>query len=186
MKAGQGTGLAAVAIGSMFIYAGIKGFSILKAAQNVIRGTAPGQGQKAATLDIPGGSGSGSGGNGGTVHSGSGQAALHATASDFGWGSGQEWADFQSLEMSEAGFNPKIKNPSSGALGMAQALGHGTGNTRGSLGNEYGNFGLTDAQNKAANSGDAGAQALWMCRYIKQQYGSPSKAWAFHRANNWY
>jgi Lysozyme like domain len=44
------TGLVATAVGAIFVYAGIKGFSILKAAQNVIRGTAPGTGQKASLL----------------------------------------------------------------------------------------------------------------------------------------
>lgn len=55
--------LVAIAAGSLFIYAGLRGFSILKAAQNVIRGTAPSAGQKAALLDVPG---SGGGGGGGT------------------------------------------------------------------------------------------------------------------------
>jgi hypothetical protein len=44
------TGLVAVAVGSLFVYAGIRGFSILKAAQNVIRGSSPQTGQKAALL----------------------------------------------------------------------------------------------------------------------------------------
>jgi Lysozyme like domain/Pertactin len=44
------TGLVATAVGAIFVYAGIKGFSILKATQNVIRGTAPGTGQKASLL----------------------------------------------------------------------------------------------------------------------------------------
>lgn len=55
--------LVAIAAGSLFIYAGLRGFSILKAAQNVIRGTAPGAGQKVAPLDVPGGGGEFGGGN---------------------------------------------------------------------------------------------------------------------------
>lgn len=101
------------------------------------------------------------------------------------------WPDqmipFNQLEMSEAGWNPKIKNPKSGALGIAQALGHGKGSaTQGTLGNEYGGFGLTDKQAKEANSGNGFMQLVWMQNYIKQTYGSPRAAWEFHLAHNWY
>jgi hypothetical protein len=44
------TGIVAVGIGSLFVYAGIRGFSILKAAQNVIRGSPPQSGQSASLL----------------------------------------------------------------------------------------------------------------------------------------
>ena len=46
--------LAAIAVGSLFVYAGVRGFSILKAAQNVIRGTGPDAGQTAQLLTVPG------------------------------------------------------------------------------------------------------------------------------------
>ena len=48
--------------------------------------------------------------------------------------------------------------------------------TAGTLGNQYGGYGLTDAQARAANSGDASMQALWMCNYIKSTYGTPEAA----------
>jgi len=50
MKDTKVIGLVAVAVGSLFVYSGIRGFSILKAAQNVIRGTGPNTGQKASLL----------------------------------------------------------------------------------------------------------------------------------------
>lgn len=100
-------------------------------------------------------------------------------------GSGQ-WSAFNSIEMAEAGWNPRIKNPSSGALGIAQALGHGNSNTQGTLGNEYGGYGLTDRQAREANSGNGYWQLVWMANYIKAVYGTPSAAWQFHQANNWY
>jgi hypothetical protein len=53
-------------------------------------------------------------------------------------------AGLRNVEMAEDGFDPTKANPSSGALGLAQALGHGNANTAGSLGNEYGGCGLTD------------------------------------------
>jgi len=103
-----------------------------------------------------------------------------------GFTGAQEWGDFVKLVMSESGWNPHIKNPSSGAYGIAQALGHGNSNTQGTESNNYGGWGLTDQQARAANSGNAYWQLVWMMNYIKQKYGTPSAAWAFHVANNSY
>jgi hypothetical protein len=118
---------------------------------------------------------------------GSNQAVLQAVAAQFGW-TGGEWAALQQLEsMEDATYSTTIANPSSGALGMGQALGHGTAGSAGSLGNEYGaNYGLTAAQAQQANSGSARYQALWMCTYIRDTYGTPSAAVQFHLANNYY
>ena len=57
---------ASIGIGSLFVYAGIKGYSILRAIQNVIQGKAPNEGQSASLLsaNAAGGSGSDSTGNG--------------------------------------------------------------------------------------------------------------------------
>lgn len=46
--------VAAIGAGALFLYSGVKGFSILKAAQNLIRGTGPDVGQAASTLALPG------------------------------------------------------------------------------------------------------------------------------------
>ena len=54
--------LAAIGAGALFVYSGIKGFSILKAAQNVIRGTGPNVGQSATLLAMPGTQAAGSSG----------------------------------------------------------------------------------------------------------------------------
>ena len=118
---------------------------------------------------------------------GSNQAVLQGVAAQFGW-TGGEWAALQQLEsMEDATYSTTIANPSSGALGMGQALGHGTAGSAGSLGNEYGaNYGLTTAQAQQANSGSAQYQALWMCTYIRDTYGMPSAAVQFHLANNYY
>ena len=48
------SGLVAVGVGALFVYAGARGFSILKAAQNVIRGTAPQTAQTVSPLAQPG------------------------------------------------------------------------------------------------------------------------------------
>jgi hypothetical protein len=97
--------------------------------------------------------------------------------SRFGWGAG-EMAPLISLWTQESGWNPKARNPSSGALGIAQALGHGTSGTGGTLGNEYGaQYGLTPAEAQAANSGSALQQIRWGLGYIKARYHSPAAAW---------
>lgn len=46
----NGTALASVAAGSLFIYAGIKGFSVLQALRNIIAGQPPKSGQQSAGL----------------------------------------------------------------------------------------------------------------------------------------
>lgn len=188
----DGVALGAVAAGSLLLYAGIKGYSIPVALQAIIQGKAPSAGQtnppKYAITDTSAASSSSSStGSQATVSGGSAQAILQKTASRFGWGSGQEWQSLQSVEMAEAGFSTTARNPTSGAFGLAQALGHGNSNTAAPDGtNEYGGFGLSDAQARAANSGDAGAQALWMCNYIAATYGDPNAAWAHEQANHWY
>lgn len=59
--------VAAIGAGALFVYAGVRGFSILKAAQNVIRGSAPNLGQTTARLSVPGNEAdTGSGSTGGT------------------------------------------------------------------------------------------------------------------------
>jgi cell wall-associated NlpC family hydrolase len=87
--------------------------------------------------------------------------------SQYGWAG--QWDDFNALEMSEAGWNPKAKNASSGAYGLAQALPASKYNSAGS---DWKTNGET--------------QLRWMMSYIDSRYGSPSKAWSFHQKNNWY
>lgn len=193
----NGPALASVLAGSVFLYAGIKGKSITQAVQYVIQGKSPAQSpQTTAIADVTitdatttakttssGGSSSVSNANA------TGVTALKNAAKSRGWDTGAQWQALNALEMSEAGYSATVKNPTSGALGMAQALGHGNGQaTAGTLGNQYGGFGLTDAQAKLANSGNAAWQAVWMCNYIATNgnFHDPISAWAFHRAHNWY
>lgn len=102
----------------------------------------------------------------------------------YGWAG--QWNSFNAVVNQESGWNPLSANPQSGAYGIAQALGHGTSSTQGTNSNEYGGYGLTDAQAKAANSGSGYEQILWMMNYIKDRYGSPDNAETFHLANGWY
>lgn len=78
----------------------------------------------------------------------------------YGW-SGQDAAALQQLWNGESGWDPSKVNPSSGAAGIPQALGH-------RLPADY-------AKNPQS-------QIKWGLNYIKQRYGSPSRAWAFWQA----
>jgi hypothetical protein len=88
-------------------------------------------------------------------------------AGRWGWGSGSQWAALLELWMRESGWNNMARNPSSGAFGIPQALPPGK-------------------MGPAAVAGDPRAQIRWGLKYIRQRYGSPSAALAFHNANNWY
>lgn len=175
----DGAALGAVGAGSLFLYAAIRGKSVLSVLQSVVRGKPP-----SAAAAAPGTAAAGTA----TASGGSAQAALQAAAAAYGWGSGPQWQALQALEMGEGGFNPNATNPRSGAYGLAQALGHGTPQTAGAVTNEYGGYGLSDAEAQAANSGDPAAQAAWMCAYIAVTYGSPASAYQAwqSRSPHWY
>jgi hypothetical protein len=114
-------------------------------------------------------------------------ATIRAAAAVHGWGKGGQWNALTHLIAAESGGNTGATNPSSGAYGIAQALGHGTSCSSGSHGNNYGpQYGLSCAQARAANSGNAAQQLRWMMGYIKSRYGSPAAAWQHETANNWY
>jgi Transglycosylase-like domain len=89
-------------------------------------------------------------------------------ATSYGWGSGSEWSALNSLVMSESGWCNLAQNPTSTAYGIGQFL-----NT-------------TWASVGGTKTSSAQTQIQLMLLYIKQRYGTPSAAWAFHQANNWY
>lgn len=96
------------------------------------------------------------------------RSAARVMLGDFGWGSGQ----FQCLDAlwaKESGWNPRARNASSGAFGLAQAL---PGSKMASAGADWQTNPLT--------------QIRWGLGYIKGVYGSPCGAWAHSRATNWY
>jgi hypothetical protein len=78
-----------------------------------------------------------------------------------GWDAGQ-WPALKALWTRESGWNTAARNPSSGAQGIPQALGHG------------------DIGNTAAQ------QIGWGLRYIRGRYGSPSAAWGHEQSAGWY
>jgi resuscitation-promoting factor RpfB len=106
-----------------------------------------------------------------------------------GWGTGQQ-ACLDKLwdEESAHTWSGTVANPTSDALGIAQALTHGTSSTAGTLGNQYGGYGLTDAQARQANSGSAKWQIKWGLDYIADTYRTPCGALHHEKSTNpnWY
>jgi hypothetical protein len=81
----------------------------------------------------------------------------------FGWGMNQ-FPPLQALWNRESGWNAYAVNPSSGAYGIPQSLGHG----------------------HPFNLGDYVAQIWWGLRYIAGRYGSPAAAWGHELSAGWY
>jgi hypothetical protein len=202
----NGFSLAYTAAGAVVLWSGIKGWTISATFKALLTGTTPAASTEAipvggttdAPADSPDTAAPGSllenaanlAGVGTSTAPTSSDAttALQQAAAARGWGSGAEWTALQNVEMAEAGFNPEATNPSSGAYGLAQAMGHGTSGTAcPSTGvNEYGGYGLSTAQAQAANCGSADDQALWMVNYIADTYGDPQAAWAHEQEDHWY
>lgn len=95
------------------------------------------------------------------------QAYAKALLGKYGWSN--QWESFNALEMSEAGWDVKATNPTSGAYGLAQALPAGK---------------YSSAGKDWKTSGET--QLRWMMKYIAERYKSPDAAWSFHQKNNWY
>jgi hypothetical protein len=199
----SGLAVAYTALGGVILWSGIKGETLTNTVKGLASGQVPAANQQpigSPSLGITPGtstaantaantSAKGVGASGpvtaSTVTSIQNYALARMIASTYGWGTGQEFASVTELINAESGGNSLARN-ASGAFGIAQALGHGTANTAGTYGNEYGNYGVPDSTSKAANSGSASAQLIWMMAYIKATYGDPVKAWAFHVQNGYY
>lgn len=188
----KGTYLAIAGGGAILFWSGLKGKSWTSVLRNVIAGQQPTSAETTAaisplntTVTDSGSAGSGSTGGGGTVPGDSSlDNMLNDIAQQKGWNPQQVACWHQVIQMESNG--PTDTNPSSGAFGWAQALGHGSSGTAGCGRNEYGGFGLSAAQAQKANCGDGPTQLLWMANYIHAQYGTPCAAVQFHLSHNWY
>lgn len=126
----------------------------------------------------------------GSLPSGSAQNTAKLLLAKFGWGASEFTALNTLWGTDESGWSATARNPSSGAFGIAQALGHGTSCSAAPDGtNEYGpQYGLTCAEAQQANAGSVRWQIEWGLGYIKARYGSPAAALKFWLAQNphWY
>lgn len=89
-----------------------------------------------------------------------------AVSQSMGWDSNQ-FAAWDALINAESGWRPNAQNPTSTAFGLGQFLD--------STWKGYG-----------AKTTDPGQQLAYMAKYIKDRYGTPEKALAWHAAKNWY
>jgi resuscitation-promoting factor RpfB len=189
MAGGTSKGAAAgvAALGVLLIWSGIKGKKVTEAFRDLIAGKSP---KLASNISITGsnaiaeeGTGSLAGdatsAAGGDTGAGSAIAAKNQAiaapmAALYGWAPGtSNWTSLLKLWNQESGWNNHAENPSSGAYGIAQALGHGPTN-------QY----PAGPANPPISS--ATAQIAWGLQYIKSTYGNPNAAWAHEEANGWY
>ena len=179
----KGTYLALAGGGAILLWSGIKGKKFTSVLRNVVSGQSPASAQTAALITQATGD-QGGGGGGSVPIAGSILSMLTQLAGQKGWDSRQVkyWVSVIHMEAS----GPTSTNPQSGAFGWAQALGHGTAGTAGCGRNEYGGYGLTDAQAQKANCGSSPEQFLWQANYIQDTYGTPEAAYNFHLQNGYY
>lgn len=95
------------------------------------------------------------------------RALVAQQAQQLGW-TGNEMAALNALIMKESGYNPNAQNPHSTAYGIFQFL----NSTWKGVG--------------ATKTADAAAQTAAGLRYIRQRYGTPSRALQFHLGHGWY
>jgi hypothetical protein len=96
------------------------------------------------------------------------QAIGCALLSQFGFGLDQ-MPCLQQIWLKESGWNPKAKNPGSGAYGIPQA-------SPASKMSVYGSDYLTNPA----------TQIKWGLSYIKGRYKTPCGAWSFWQSHHWY
>lgn len=171
----NGAALGAIAAGSVFTYAGIKGFSVLQVVQSVIKGQSPAGLSATEAIDVSGtealqGSAAALSASANvppadlTGTEQANRALGEALAASYGW-IGTDW---KALDYGwghlESGWNSSALNGSwpSGAYGIPQAH----------PGNKMPKAAWPVAD---GGSNSATAQILWGLSYIKSEYGSPSK-----------
>lgn len=101
-----------------------------------------------------------------TVSTRASKEAVRMVAHGYGWGSGNEWSSLVKLVQGESGWNINAANPSSSARGLFQKM--------------------TSLHGPVEKT--AFGQAQWGLKYIKDSYGSPSRAYAkwLSRSPHWY
>lgn len=183
----NGIALGSIVLGGLFVYSGVKGYSILVAAQNIIQGK-PGSANQTTSLlstapstssgDAAAEGGGGPLGQGGTPSQN--QAIAKKIAASYGWDTGAEWDALVSLWESESSWSNTIWNTTAScggdafAYGIVQACGHGSHQAIPGHGSVCpyppGNAGNPP---QCGGKSDAGAQIAWGLAYIKANYGSP-------------
>ena len=175
-KAVDGPGLTIVGVGSVLIYAGIRGYSVLAVLQNLVTGK-PITTNVTVTNPLQAGNAANPVSAGPVPSSnvtGTPRAIGQSLASAMGW-TGAEFTALNNLWNGESNWNPHAKNPSSGAYGIPQAL-------------PYNKMPQAAWPESAGGQSDPTAQIQWGLDYIKSRYGSPSNAYTawLSRSPHWY
>ena len=92
------------------------------------------------------------------------QTRARAVARTYGWGSGAEWEAIKWIVNKESSWDPRAANPTSSARGLFQKM--------------------TSIHGSVESTVEG--QTKWGLNYIKNRYGSPTRAMSFWRRNNWY
>lgn len=167
-----GKGLAVAFAGGILLWSGLKGKQASSVLRNVIAGKNPSGAANAGTLSSSAGN-AGSAVTAGPVVGISTAAAINkaivrSVAAGYGWSTGAQFTALDNVVMSESGYRNTAQNPTSTAYGMFQFLD-----------TTWATVGGTKTSNPMI-------QAILGLKYIKQRYGTPERAWAFHQANNYY
>ena len=94
------------------------------------------------------------------------KSMVRQMAEQMGWGPDQ-WPALEELVQRESSWNPTAQNPTSTAFGLFQFLD-------------------STWKNYGTKTSDPAAQAQAGLAYIRDRYGDPRKALAFHDRKNWY
>jgi len=173
------TGVTVTVIGGILVYAGAKGYSVLAVMANLLTGkpiTTDVSVTNPLTTGVPKGDVPLSPEDEQLALDGpmTPRAIGKVRAAAMGW-TGPQWTALEKLWTNESGWNPKAKNPSSGAYGIPQALPH----TK---------MPKAAWPESAGGRSDAATQIQWGLNYIKQRYGTPVLALAFwnRQSPHWY
>lgn len=163
----NGIALAALLAGSVFVYSGIRGYSVLKSVQNIVQGSNPVTAQQEATLTQDANAAvSGSAPPPSNAEVAHNQAIAKMLAAPYGWSGGSNWTSLVNLWNKESGWNKGARNATSDATGIPQ---------------------LNPADHTIPPGwSSAAVQIAWGLNYIHGTYGSPDAAWAHEQAVGWY
>jgi hypothetical protein len=185
----NGFSLAYTATGAVVLWSGIKGETLSATFRGLLQGHAPATDQEPITAASAQAIVTGSGITGpednaaaasqdtgaSTATAAKNQAIARLLAAPYGWSAGTQWDDLVSLWNRESGWDNTITND--GQPYNAETVAYGIPQALPAIK-------MGAAANPPLSS--ATAQITWGLGYIKDEYGSPSSAWAHEVADGYY
>lgn len=165
----SGTAIAALLAGTVLAWSGLRGRTISTTARDLLSGQNPADSSATTTANsmstVPTVTGS-------STDTGTNKSIAKVLAAPYGWSNGTQWDDLDQLWTRESSWSNTALNPS-GAFGIPQALPSSK---------------LPKAGQPVSSGGkaDPSSQIRWGLSYIKDRYGSPSKALAHENSAGWY